>query len=89
MRKSEIYDKCVFELEKAYLSGKLNSLLTKGTNSTAVVLSVTEGEAGPISRCWGVVFKDPDTTTRCTEVHVSYYGESVVLEKLLKEITRK
>jgi hypothetical protein len=51
--------------------------------------SVTETKEGLVSRAWGFLFDDPDRTARCTEVHVSYYGESVALERLLKEVTTK
>lgn len=84
MRKSEIYDKCVYEIEQALLWGKFGKF-----DSSGVVLSVTEGKAGPVSRAWGIVYNDPDKPERCTEVHVSYYGESVAFGKLLKEIQSK
>lgn len=84
MRKSEIYDKCVYEIEQALLWGKFGRFECSG-----VVLSLTEGKAGSISRAWGVVYNDPDKPQRCTEIHTSYYGESVALEKLLKEIHSK
>jgi hypothetical protein len=86
MRKSEIYDRCVAELQKALSSGKFGRARYK---SSGVALSVTETKEGLVSRAWGFLFDDPDRTARCTEVHVSYYGESVALERLLKEVTTK
>lgn len=86
MRKSEVYDRCVYEIQKATLSGKFPNM--NSHKSSGIFLSSTDGEAGPISRAWGCVFTDTDELVRCTEVHTSYYGESVSLEKLLKEITK-
>ena len=59
------------------------------TINTAIVLSSREGKAGPITRAWGIVFTDPDRPIRCTEVHTSYYGELMVLNKLLVELQNK
>lgn len=53
---------------------------------TGIVTSVVEGEAGIITRVWGVTYIDSDKVLRCTDIHTSYYGESVALNKLLDKL---
>jgi hypothetical protein len=83
MRKSELYDRCVFEINQKLVSGKFGNARYK---SAGIALSNTESKDGPVSMCWGILFTDPDRSARCTQIHTSYYSESVALEKLLQEI---
>ena len=54
MRKSETYDRCVYEMEKRFTApGSI-------CQHSGVVLSSSEGEAGQISRAWGITFNNPD-----------------------------
>lgn len=93
MRKSEVFDRCIYSLTEALKTGKIKTkwLTDKGGQTcfhAGITVSSSMGEAGPISRAWGIVFNSPDRPLRCTQVHVSYYGESVVLSKLLEEIEK-
>lgn len=97
MRKSELFDKCVHHIEQLLRQRRLyirNPYRCQAQHYfaaglpvySAIALSTVEGEAGVITRAWGMVFVDPDKPLRCTDVHNSFYGESVALGKLLREL---
>ncbi len=99
MRKSELFDRCVFQVEELLKKRKLR-LLTRqkqvaqhyftsnyGIHS-GISVSTVETEVGFITRAWAFVFVDVDHPLRCSEIHTSYYGESVALGKLWVELER-
>ena len=94
MRKSELFDRCVYSIDKLRAEHKLSlkpiiveqSLNASSKLCSGISVSTVEGEAGLITRAWGFVFINCDNPIRCTNIHTSYYGESVVLEKLLREL---
>lgn len=99
MRKSEIFDRCVYTIEKLLREQKLklpppicstpHFWFASGRKiHSGIVISTVEGEAGSITRAWGIVFVDVDRPQRCTNIHTSYYGESVALGKLLDELEK-
>lgn len=99
MRKSELFDRCVYTIEKLLGERKLHIQPPIATKPhlwfadgrqihSAITISTVEGEAGSITRAWGIVFVDPDKPQRCTMIHTSYYGESVALGKLLTELEK-
>lgn len=97
MLKSEIYNNCSYRLEQLLREHKLKIktpiceppqrwFAWNKHIYTGIVISTIEGEAGIITRVWGVVFVDNDKTFRCTDVHTSFYSDSIALEKLSREL---
>lgn len=99
MRKSEIFDRCAYTIDKLLRERKLRIQPPISTKAhvwfaegrivhSGITVSTFEGQAGFITRAWGTVFVDPDRPQRCTSIHTSYYGESVALGKLLDELEK-
>lgn len=99
MRKSELFDRCVSRVEQLLARRKLrlktyynefpqNFFVRERKIYGGIIVSNSEGEAGIITRAWGIVFINPDDTFRCTDIHTSYYGESVALGKLWLEFEK-
>lgn len=94
MRHPELFDRCFSAIEALRLAKKLpirtcataNKQRTKLCSGIAV--STTDGEAGLITSAWGFVFLSIDHPMRCTEIHTSYYGETVALGKLWQELKK-
>ena len=55
---------------------------------TGITVSTVEGEAGLITRVWGVVFIEPTRPQCCTDIHSSYFGEAQALNRLHEELLR-
>lgn len=102
MRRSELFDRCVYSIEKLLTDKKLslksvdctpqtyfvNHTITNTKICSGIAVSTVEGEAGMITRAWGIAFTNPDYPLRCTDIHSSYYGESVALDKLWRELEK-
>jgi hypothetical protein len=99
MRNDDMLQRCQAKLEQALLNRQLYvraSYLCKAQSwfvstakiHTGITISTIEGESGPITRTWGILFIEADKPLRCTEIHSSFYGESVALRKLLQEIEK-
>lgn len=94
MKKSELFDRCVYFIDKLRAEHKLSlksvqsNIALKAPNKlcSGIAVSTVEGEAGPITRAWGFVFTSPDNPMRVTDIHSSFYGEGVVLDKLWREL---
>jgi hypothetical protein len=97
MNKTAIFDQCVSTIEKllserklkivAPISARPQHWFAEGRQIfSGITVSTVEGEAGIITRVWGIVFVDPTNVKCCTNIHTSYYGESFALQKLLKEL---
>jgi hypothetical protein len=104
MRKSELFDRCVYDIDKLLSEHKLqvnlplvvctpqiyyaNHIIAGAKVCSGICVSTVEGEAGLITRAWGIVFTNPDYPLRCTEIQSSYYSESVALDKLWRELQK-
>ncbi len=97
MRKSELFDRCVYSIDKLRASHKLSLKPIKACPASinafdglcsGIAVSTVEGEAGLITRAWGFVFIDCDSPMRVTDIHTSYYGEGVALDKLWRELEK-
>lgn len=93
----DLFDKCSCRIAQLLRERKLyikqpyrclaqHYFVNYNTPLSGVTVSTVEGEAGMLSRAWGIVFIDVDKPQRCTDIHTSYYGESVALGKLFKEL---
>lgn len=98
MRKSEVFDRCVSLIAKRLTERTLNikhpyickaqHYFAQGTQPVSgIIVSTVDGQAGPITRAWGIVYVNTEYPVRCTEICTSYYGESVALEKLYRELS--
>ena len=96
MRKSELFDRCVFFIDKLRTEHKLSmkpiqpnvALTAPNRLYSGIAVSTVEGEAGLVTRAWGFVFTNPDSPMRVTDIHSSFYGEGVVLDKLWRELEK-
>jgi hypothetical protein len=96
MRKSELFDRCVYAIDKLRTNGRLSlkSIIAEPALGapckvcSGISVSTVEGEAGLITRAWGFIFTSPDKPMRCTDIHTSFYGEGVVLDKLWRELEK-
>ena len=91
MRKSELFDRCVYQIDKLRTDRKLSLKpiipdSAPGKLCSGISISTVEGEAGLITRAWGFVFTSVDKPMRVTDIHSSFYGEGVVLDKLWREL---
>lgn len=102
MRKSELFDRCIYSIDKLLSEQKLslkfkdispqvyyaNHTIAGAKLCSGICVSTVEGEAGLITRAWGIAFTNADYPLRCTDIHTSYYGESVALDKLFRELEK-
>jgi hypothetical protein len=92
--KNELFDRCITSLEVRLNERKLSrhkappAYYANAQISVGIALSTIDGEAGTITRAWGFIFNNPDYPLRCTDIHSSYYGEAIALDRLFKELNK-